>query len=58
MLTRDRAAARPGFLDLKGKAKWDAWTAQKGALGWDAGWLTRELWLRLTDAAKSLRCWD
>ena len=23
--------ARPGFLDMKGKAKWDAWTAKKGA---------------------------
>lgn len=22
--------ARPGFLDLKGKAKWDAWNEQKG----------------------------
>jgi acyl-CoA-binding protein len=27
-----RRAARPGFLDLKGKAKWDAWTGNKGAL--------------------------
>ena len=26
-----RLAARPGFLDMKGKAKWDAWTANKGA---------------------------
>lgn len=23
-------AARPGLLDLKGKAKWDAWNAKKG----------------------------
>lgn len=22
--------ARPGMLDLKGKAKWDAWNAKKG----------------------------
>ena len=26
-----RRAARPGMFDLKGKAKWDAWTANKGA---------------------------
>ena len=25
-------AARPGMLDFKGKAKWDAWTKVKGAL--------------------------
>ena len=29
-------AARPGFLDLKGKAKWDAWTANKGMSKEDA----------------------
>ena len=29
-------AARPGFLDLKGKAKWDAWTAKKGMSKEDA----------------------
>lgn len=23
-------SARPGLLDLKGKAKWDAWDAKKG----------------------------
>ncbi|KAG0226903.1 Acyl-CoA-binding domain-containing protein 1 [Actinomortierella wolfii] len=26
----DNNTARPGMLDLKGKAKWDAWTAKKG----------------------------
>jgi len=30
LTARCRHAARPGFLDLKGKAKWDAWTAKKG----------------------------
>lgn len=26
----DNTTERPGFLDLKGKAKWDAWTLKKG----------------------------
>ncbi|XP_078260552.1 acyl-CoA-binding protein isoform X3 [Rhinoraja longicauda] len=26
----DVNTARPGILDLKGKAKWDAWNGQKG----------------------------
>ncbi|KAH7291996.1 hypothetical protein KP509_29G046000 [Ceratopteris richardii] len=26
----DCNTSRPGFLDLKGKAKWDAWNALKG----------------------------
>jgi len=26
----DNTTPRPGFLDLKGKAKWDAWTSKKG----------------------------
>merc|ERR1711872_1213674 len=26
----DNDTARPGMLDFKGKAKWDAWTSQKG----------------------------
>ncbi|KAL3268333.1 hypothetical protein HHI36_007451 [Cryptolaemus montrouzieri] len=26
----DNGTSRPGMLDLKGKAKWDAWTAKKG----------------------------
>ncbi|XP_045473804.1 acyl-CoA-binding protein homolog [Harmonia axyridis] len=26
----DNTTTRPGMLDLKGKAKWDAWTKQKG----------------------------
>ena len=38
-----RLAARPGFLDMKGKAKWDAWTANKGACARDAASATRRL---------------
>ena len=26
----DNTTAKPGFLDLKGKAKWDAWMSKKG----------------------------
>ena len=26
----DNATAKPGFLDLKGKAKWQAWNSVKG----------------------------
>jgi len=26
----DNDTARPGLLDIKGKAKWDAWAAKKG----------------------------
>ena len=26
----DNTTDRPGMLDLKGKAKWDAWTGKKG----------------------------
>ena len=26
-------SARPGLLDLKGKAKWDSWNSRKGAFG-------------------------
>lgn len=26
----DNGTARPGMLDFKGKAKWDAWAAKKG----------------------------
>jgi acyl-CoA-binding protein len=32
----DNAAAKPGFSDLVGRAKWDAWTAQKGKSADDA----------------------
>lgn len=28
--TGDNTTDRPGMLDLKGKAKWDAWTKLKG----------------------------
>jgi diazepam-binding inhibitor (GABA receptor modulating acyl-CoA-binding protein) len=28
--------ARPGLLDLKGKAKWDAWNSKKGVSSEDA----------------------
>lgn len=29
-ITKYCVADRPGLLDLKGKAKWDAWNAKKG----------------------------
>ncbi|KAI9140740.1 acyl-CoA-binding protein [Paraphysoderma sedebokerense] len=32
----DNNTTRPGMLDLKGKAKWDAWTAKKGMSKEDA----------------------
>ena len=32
----DCNTARPGMFDLKGKAKWDAWNAQKGTSKEDA----------------------
>lgn len=32
----DCSTARPGMFDLKGKAKWDAWNAQKGTSKEDA----------------------
>jgi diazepam-binding inhibitor (GABA receptor modulating acyl-CoA-binding protein) len=28
----DNTTAKPGMLDFKGKAKWEAWTANKGIL--------------------------
>jgi acyl-CoA-binding protein len=28
----DNETAKPGMLDFKGKAKWEAWTKNKGAL--------------------------
>ena len=32
----DVNTARPGMLDFKGKAKWDAWSARKGTSQEDA----------------------
>ncbi|HKB55872.1 MAG TPA: acyl-CoA-binding protein [Ramlibacter sp.] len=32
----DNAQPKPGFGDLIGRAKWDAWTAMKGASAQDA----------------------
>lgn len=32
----DCTTSRPGMFDLAGKAKWDAWTAQKGLSSEDA----------------------
>ena len=32
----DNSTARPGFLDPKGKAKWDAWDGKKGMSKEDA----------------------
>lgn len=32
----DVSGARPGLLDLKGRAKWDAWAKRKGASKDDA----------------------
>lgn len=32
----DNAATKPGFSDLVGRAKWDAWTALKGTSADDA----------------------
>jgi diazepam-binding inhibitor (GABA receptor modulating acyl-CoA-binding protein) len=32
----DNATDKPGMLDFKGKAKWEAWTAQKGKSKEDA----------------------
>jgi acyl-CoA-binding protein len=32
----DNTAKKPGFSDLVGRAKWDAWTAVKGTSGDDA----------------------
>lgn len=32
----DVSGARPGFLDLKGRAKYDAWSAKKGTSAGDA----------------------
>ena len=30
----DCNTARPGMLDLKGKAKWDSWNSKKGMTKW------------------------
>ena len=35
-LIGDVNTARPGMLDLKGKAKWDAWNAKKGVTSEEA----------------------
>jgi carboxylesterase len=32
----DVQGSRPGMLDLKGRAKWDAWAARKGTAAADA----------------------
>jgi len=32
----DNNTSKPSFLDLKGRAKWDAWTAKKGVSQDDA----------------------
>ncbi|KAJ1508151.1 hypothetical protein HMI54_010656 [Coelomomyces lativittatus] len=32
----DNTTERPGMLDFKGKAKWDAWTSKKGMSKQDA----------------------
>ena len=39
----DNTTAKPGMLDFKGKAKWEAWEKQKGEL---RGWSYRVVLLR------------
>ncbi|CAJ0929046.1 unnamed protein product, partial [Mesorhabditis belari] len=34
--TGDNTTSKPGMLDPKGKAKWDAWTSKKGTSSDDA----------------------
>ncbi|KAG9468706.1 hypothetical protein GDO78_022121 [Eleutherodactylus coqui] len=40
---------RPGFMDFKGKAKWDAWSAKKGTPQCDA----RTQYIKLVEDLKS-----
>ncbi|ORZ36666.1 acyl-CoA-binding protein-like protein [Catenaria anguillulae PL171] len=44
----DNDTPRPGMFDIKGKAKWDAWTAKKGASKEDA----QQKYIDLVEALK------
>ncbi|XP_068102432.1 acyl-CoA-binding protein [Hyperolius riggenbachi] len=48
----DCNTARPGMLDFKGKAKWDAWNAKKGVSQADA----RAAYIKLVEELKPKYC--
>ncbi|XP_072273960.1 acyl-CoA-binding protein [Pyxicephalus adspersus] len=48
----DVNTARPGMLDFKGKAKWDAWDSKKGISQEDA----RAQYIKLVDDLKAKYC--
>lgn len=39
-------ADRPGMMDLKGKAKWDAWNSRKGEFKIPVGVKWKDVWLQ------------